>query len=152
MEDEEEEEPLRAKLLGLIIILSSWFRSSEERAAQLAAEEDGLGIVRESLEDVEFCLERAVGLVERKGEGGEGVEGVEGELDMGINPKSFRALRITEWRKASGPKANLIISFSPWSWIRRRPMIFEAFSGSKFVILENTILVASYESMAVGWC
>lgn len=140
---EDEEDTLGAMLLGLIIILSSWFRSSEDRAAQVEAEEDGFGIVRDSLEEAEFCLEIAIGLVERKGAGEDGVVGVDGELDMGISPKSFRALRITEWRNASGPKANRIISFSPWSWIRRRPMILEAFSGSKFVILENTILVAS---------
>lgn len=116
MEDDEED-PLRAKLLlGLMIkLFSSWFLSSERAAQEAEAEEeDGFGMERESLEDeeVEFCLEIVIGLVERKGEGEEGVEGVEGEFDMGT-PNSFLALRITEWRKASGPKANLIISFSP---------------------------------------
>jgi hypothetical protein len=52
-------------------------------------------------------------------------------------------LKITVWISDSGPNANLIISFSPWSWIKSTPIIFHAFSGSMFWILENTILVAS---------
>lgn len=74
------------------------------------------------------------------------MEGVEFGETLEIEedkPKSLRALRITEWTRDSGPNANLIISFSPWSWIKRSPMILEAFSGSKFWILEKTILVAS---------
>lgn len=86
---------------------------------------------------VEFCLERENGLeLERKGEGG--VEGMFGEI-----PNSCLALTTTEWRRFSGPNANLIISFSPWSWISNKPMIFDAFSGSKLWILENTTFVAS---------
>ena len=89
-----------------------------------------------SRDEEEFCLERELG---RKCDNGD--KGVFGELEA--RPRSFLALRTTEWTRDSGPKANLIISFSPWSWIRSRPMIFEAFSGSKFWILERTILVAS---------
>lgn len=75
-----------------------------------------------------------IGFEEQKGEGEESVE--EGEFVEEGSPKSFLALRITDWTRVSGPKASLIISFSPWSWIRRRPMILEAFSGSKLWILE----------------
>lgn len=94
---------------------------------------------------MEFCLDRESGLeeLERKGEGGvEGVEEVFGEM-----PNSCLALTTTEWRRFSGPNANLIISFSPWSWISNKPMIFDAFSGSKLWILENTTFVASYASI-----
>ena len=102
---------------------------------------EGFGMVRERREVEELgqegWREMAMGLLERKGEGEEG-----GEL-FEVRPKSFLALRITEWTSVSGPKASLIISFSPWSWIRRRPMILEAFSGSMLWILENTTLVAS---------
>uniref|UniRef100_A0A7C9B5V6 Uncharacterized protein n=1 Tax=Opuntia streptacantha TaxID=393608 RepID=A0A7C9B5V6_OPUST len=94
---------------------------------------------------MEFCLERESGLeeLERKEEGGvEGVEGVFGEM-----PNSCLALTTIEWRRFSGPNANLIISFSPWSWISNKPMIFDAFSGSKLWILENTTFVASYASI-----
>lgn len=111
------------------------------------ADQEEFGIVRERRqveEEEEFWREMVMGLLGRKGSEGEeeGVEGVAGDKFKG-KPNSFLALRITEWTRASGPNANLIISFSPWSWIRRRPMILEAFSGSKFWILEKTILVAS---------
>lgn len=79
----------------------------------------------------------------RNGDGADdGDNGVDGEFEA--RPRSFLALNTTEWTSDSGPKAKRIISFSPWSWIRRRPMIFKAFSGSRFWILESTILVASY--------
>lgn len=80
---------------------------------------------------VEFCLERESGLLllERKGDGEDGVEGVEGVF--GEMPNSCLALTTIEWRRFSGPNANLIISLSPWSWISNKPMIFDAFSGSK---------------------
>jgi hypothetical protein len=96
--------------------------------------------------EAEFCLEwrKGDGVVDREA----GVPG----LDVGMRPSSFRPFDITDWRRVSGPKANRIISFSPWSWIKRRPMIFAAFSGSKVWILEKTILVASYASMEVVWC
>lgn len=74
-----------------------------------------------------------------------------GEVGLGLgfsNPSSFRALRMMEWRRVSGPKARRIISLSPLSWIRRKPMIFEAFSGSRVWIREKTTLVASLASMA----
>lgn len=100
-----------------------------------------------SLEGVEFCLARKDDGDEDE-EDGIGDEGDDNE-DDDDNPKSFLALTIKELTSASGPNANLIISFSPWSCIRSRPMIFEAFSGSKFWILEKTILVASYPSMLV---
>lgn len=58
-------------------------------------------------------------------------------------PRSLRALRTTEWRRASGPKARRIMSFSLCPCIRRSPMILEALSGSKLWILESTVLVAS---------
>ena len=140
------------------LIKSSGLWSSEKAAhegVELEVEEVqvGFGIVREGgtkltepltesleAEEEEFCREIVMGLLERKGEGDEGVDGV-GEF-VG-KPNSFLALRITEWTKASGPNANLIISFSPWSWIRSKPIILEAFSGSKFWILEKTTLVAS---------
>lgn len=84
----------------------------------------------------------------RYGDGADdGDNGVDGEFEA--RPRSFLALNTTEWTSDSGPKAKRIISFSPWSWIRRRPMIFEAFSGSRFWILESTILVASYVSMVL---
>lgn len=80
---------------------------------------------------------REIGLLN----GDEGVEGADEVFDE--MPSSVLHLRITEWRSESGPKAKRIISFSPWSWIKRRPMILEAFSGSKLWILEKTTFVAS---------
>ncbi|BAT03256.1 Os07g0682500 [Oryza sativa Japonica Group] len=63
--------------------------------------------------------------------------------DAGRRPSSFLALAMTVWSSASGPKARRIISFSPWSWMRRKPMILAAWSGSSAWIRENTTLVAS---------
>lgn len=97
--------------------------------------------ILEEAEEQEFCLERERGLL--KGEGEDGVEGVDE-----ARWSSFLAWIITDWSKDSGPKAKRIISFSPWSWIRRNPMIFEAFWGSRFWILWKTIFVASYASMS----
>lgn len=115
---EEEEDP-SAKLLGLIKSSGLW--SSDKAAQEAELAEEGFGIVKDGggilipprslLEAEEFCLSE---LFERKGDGDDGVEGVDGEFEV-ISPKSFRALRITEWTRASGPNASLIISFSPWS-------------------------------------
>jgi len=63
--------------------------------------------------------------------------------DAGSRPRSLRALAMTVWSSASGPKARRIISFSPWSWMSRKPMILAAWSGSSAWIRENTTLVAS---------
>nr|ACR34315.1 unknown [Zea mays]ACR35876.1 unknown [Zea mays]ACR36329.1 unknown [Zea mays] len=68
--------------------------------------------------------------------------GVPGPGD-GSRPRSLRALAMTVCSSASGPKARRIISFSPWSWMSRKPMILAAWSGSSAWIRENTTLVAS---------
>lgn len=78
---------------------------------------------------------------EEKGESDD-IEGVDG-VEVVTMPSSFLALSMTEWTRASGPKARRIISFSPWSWKRRRPMILAALSESRVWILEKTIIVAS---------
>ena len=159
----EDDDPTATPLIPLLfvygiapelgLIKSSWGWKSLKTEKE-EAEDEGFGIAsgdgrfrppaprrREEVEEKDVCLDWESGLLERKGEGEEGVEGVEGVLDE--IPSSFLALRITEWTRASGPNAKRIISFSPWSWISKRPMILEAFSGSKFWILEKTILVAS---------
>uniref|UniRef100_A0A0D3GV17 Uncharacterized protein n=1 Tax=Oryza barthii TaxID=65489 RepID=A0A0D3GV17_9ORYZ len=69
------------------------------------------------------------------------------ESMKGERPSSFLALAMTVWSSASGPKARRIISFSPWSWMRRKPMILAAWSGSSAWIRENTTLVASWVSL-----
>lgn len=66
---------------------------------------------RREEEEEEFCLEMLTGLLAIKGEGIDGVEGEFGEFEG--RPSSFLALSMTEWTRVSGPKANLIISFSP---------------------------------------
>lgn len=85
-----------------------------------------------------------------RGEGEEGVEGVEEMFEE--SPNWVLAFRMRACRYASDPKAKRIKSFSPRSCIRRYPMIFEAFSGSKNFIFENTTFVASKGSMASGVC
>ncbi|XP_066360383.1 uncharacterized protein [Miscanthus floridulus] len=65
------------------------------------------------------------------------------EPGVGSRPRSLRALPMTVWSSASGPKASRIISFSPWSWMRRKPMILAAWYGSSIWICENTTLVGS---------
>jgi hypothetical protein len=142
----EEEDP-RAKLLGLIKSSGFWSSDKAAQVAELAEEEEEwFGMLKGGgrgwlIPPRSLLGEEVLCLVERKGDGDDGVEGADGVFED--SPKSFRALRITEWTRASGPNANLIISFSPWSWMSRRPMILDAFSGSKFWILEKTILVAS---------
>jgi len=57
----------------------------------------------------EFCRESG-----RNGDGeDDGDSGVDGEFET--KPRSFLALKTTEWTSDSGPKAKRIISFSPWS-------------------------------------
>lgn len=65
------------------------------------------------------------------------------------SPRWDLAWFMRESRRVSGPKAKRIISFSPGSCMKMKPMIFEAFSGSKLWILENTVFVASLESMVM---
>lgn len=89
------------------------------------------------LEEVAVSL--AMGL---RGEGGrEGEEGVES-----VSPKWLLTLITRLWSTESALHANRISSDSS-RFMRRYPMIFEAFSGSKFFILERTTLVASKEPM-----
>lgn len=63
------------------------------------------------------------------------------------SPKWDFAWFMSDTKRVSGPKAKRIISFSPGSCMNMKPMIFEAFSGSKLWILEKTVFVASLESM-----
>ena len=75
-----------------------------------------------------------------KGEGGrEGEEGVESARPMWV-----LTLRMRVWSTGSGLQARRMSSESS-RFMRRYPMIFEAFSGSKFLILERTTFVASHE-------
>lgn len=125
-----------------------WISSPDREKGEEAVHEEGdettSGGGRTRRRDAEFCPVMTKGLAAGAGDAGKVGEDDEG----GRNPRSLRALRTTEWRSVSGPKAKRIISFSPWSWINRSPIILAAFSGSILCILENTILVASYASMA----
>lgn len=75
------------------------------------------------------------------GDGEEGVEGVDNVLAE--SPKWIFALKTTFCKRISGPNANRNKSFSVGSCMRIKPIILEAFSGSKLLSFVNSMLVIS---------
>lgn len=73
---------------------------------------------------------------------GEGADEVFDEMPKWVFAWFMRVMRVV-----SGPVARRSISCSGGSWMKMKPMILEALSGSKAWIREKTTFVASLASM-----